>query len=343
VIREEIEKMRTQEVSDEELESAKQKVVNGFVFNFDTPGKTLGRVIAYEYHGYPKDFIFQYQKAVAAVRKADILRVAKEYLKPQEYTIVAVGKPKDFGKPLSDLGQPVQTIDLAIPEPRREPAKADAASRDKGRQMLARLQRAVGGVDKLATVKDYSAKVNAQFYTGGSALPAKMHQRWVAPSHLRQDQDLPIGKVTAYFDGVSGWIHSPQGLGPLQEPFLGQMRSGVFRLPFSLWLSDRDSSRTISAVEDAVIEISDSQGNWVRVQVDEKSGLPVKERYRTPGMGGAPASELEETYGDWKEAAGVLLPHKIEIRRGGEKAMEMTIEEITINGGITAEELGKRP
>ncbi len=30
----------------------------------------------YQYYGYPKDFIFQYQKAIAAVTKADVLRVA---------------------------------------------------------------------------------------------------------------------------------------------------------------------------------------------------------------------------------------------------------------------------
>ena len=34
--------------------------------------------------------------------KADVLRVAKEYLKPENLTIVAVGKPQEFGKPLSD-------------------------------------------------------------------------------------------------------------------------------------------------------------------------------------------------------------------------------------------------
>ncbi len=342
VIREEIEKMRTQEVSDEELESARQKVLNSFVFNFDTPGKTLGRVIAYEYHGYPKDFIFQYQRAVAAVTKADILRVAREYLRPQDYAVVAVGKPKDFGKAMSELGMPVQPIDLTIPEPKRELAKADPASLQRGRRLLARLQQAVGGAEVLASVKDYSARVDARFYMGGSPMPAKMQQRWVSPSSLRQDQELPIGKVIVYFDGSAGWLSGPQGTGPLQEPYLGQMRSGVFRLPFTLWLSDRDDNRTISATGDGPIEISDAQGNLVRLQLDEQTGLPVKEMYRMQGMGGAPA-EVEESYSDWRETKGILLPHKIEIRRGAEKAAEMTVEEILINSGITAEELSKRP
>ncbi|PWU04894.1 MAG: peptidase M16 [Terriglobia bacterium] len=115
-IQEEVEKMRTAEVSDDELNTAKQTALNSLVFAFDTKAKTLGRVLTYEYYGYPKDFIQQYQKALAAVTKADVLRVARERLRPETFVIVAVGNPKDFGQPLSSLGTPVSNIDLAIPQ-----------------------------------------------------------------------------------------------------------------------------------------------------------------------------------------------------------------------------------
>ncbi len=111
-IRQEIDKMRTAEVTDEELQSSKDAVLNSFVFNFDRPGKTLGRMVTLDYNGYPRDFLFQYQKAVAAVTKADVQRVAKEYIRPGNFTIVTVGKPEDFGKPLSALGVPVKEIEL---------------------------------------------------------------------------------------------------------------------------------------------------------------------------------------------------------------------------------------
>jgi zinc protease len=68
----------------------------------------------YEYFGYPKDFLFQYQKRVAAVTRADVLRVMQQHINPANLSIVAVGNPKDFGKPLSELGK-VQRIDLTIP------------------------------------------------------------------------------------------------------------------------------------------------------------------------------------------------------------------------------------
>jgi zinc protease len=113
----EIGKLRSSEVTPQELDTAKQAVLNSFVFFFDSPVKTLNRALRYEYFGYPKDFLFQYQKAIAAVTRADVLRVAQERFRPENLTIVAVGNPKDFGKPLTALGG-VTPIDLTIPEPK---------------------------------------------------------------------------------------------------------------------------------------------------------------------------------------------------------------------------------
>ncbi len=112
--RAELEKMRMSEVTEQELQIAKDATLNSFVFFFDSPSKTLNRLVMYEYFGYPKDFLFEYQKKIAAVTRADVLRVMKERFHPEDLTIVAVGNPKDFGKPLSDLGK-VEKIDLTIP------------------------------------------------------------------------------------------------------------------------------------------------------------------------------------------------------------------------------------
>jgi zinc protease len=112
--RSELEKMRTAEVSEEELKTAKDAVLNSFVFFFDSPAKTLSRVLRYQYFGYPTDFLFEYQKKVAAVTRADVLRVMRQHVDPANLSIVAVGNPKDFGKPLSAIGK-VEKIDLSIP------------------------------------------------------------------------------------------------------------------------------------------------------------------------------------------------------------------------------------
>jgi zinc protease len=113
--REEVERIRNGLVGEEELQEAKDTSLNGFVFHFDTPSKTITRLLTYEYYGYPKDFIFQYQKALAAVSREDIQRVARKYLDPAKFIVVAVGNPRDFGESLETLGNPVTRIDLTIP------------------------------------------------------------------------------------------------------------------------------------------------------------------------------------------------------------------------------------
>ena len=112
----EVEKMKESEVTNEELALAKDSFLNSFVFNFDTRGEVVNRLMTYEYYGYPADFLLQIKENVEQVSKADVLRVAKKHLQPDKVQILAVGRPQDFGEPMSSLG-PVSEIDITIPTP----------------------------------------------------------------------------------------------------------------------------------------------------------------------------------------------------------------------------------
>lgn len=340
VIREEIEKIRTAEVTDQELKTAKDTVLNSFVFNFDRPSKTLNRLVMYDYYGYPKDFIFQYQKAVAAVTKADVLRVARERLKIENLTVVVVGKPADFGKPLTALGPKVENIDLTIPEPKRAAAKQDAASLARGRALLQRAQQAMGGTAKLAAVRDFSQRAEVTLQMGGGGLKTKQFNRWVAPDHLRQEQELPFGKMAVYSDGKSGWMSTPQGLAPMPDAVVRQVRGELLRNLFNAILSDQRAGLTVNALSQTRVEITDKSGGSVRLEFDA-SGLPAKRIYSGMGPGGA--TEIEETFSDWREVDGVRLPHKSVVTQGGKPAAEATVQEWKLNSGITAEELSRKP
>lgn len=115
----EIEKVRTQPITDEELVTAKEAVLNGFVFNFQTPYQTLSRLIRYEYFDYPEDFIFQYRRELEATTAADVLAAAQEHLKPEQLVTLVVGNPADIQPPLTNLTPDgtVTSIDITIPQP----------------------------------------------------------------------------------------------------------------------------------------------------------------------------------------------------------------------------------
>jgi zinc protease len=343
VIDEEIEKIRTSEVTAEELERAKQTVANSFVFNFDTPAKTLNRILRYDYYGYPRDFIDRYQRAIQTVTREDVLRAAREHLQPKDFTIVAVGNPQQFGTPLATLGLPVAPIDLTIPDPESvkagAPAKTDSAGIERGKKLLERVQQAVGGADKLAAIQDVS---ETRDLIMGSGAKIQQVNLWVTPDQFRQESQLPFGKVIVYSDGKSGWMSTPQGLQPMPPAQLKQVREELFRDYFRLLLSDRMPDRTVNSPREGVIEISDKDGDSVQLLVDENTGLPAKEVYRSEGPMGPPA-DMEVTFADFAEAGGVQAPKKITINRGGAKFAEINISGYKVNSGIKAEELSKKP
>lgn len=101
----EIKKIQTEPISESELTSAKESILNSFVFNFQDPSQSLSRLLRYEYFGYPADFIFQYQAGVKATTVADVQRVAQKYLKPEQIVTLVVGKSAAMNPPLRDLGE----------------------------------------------------------------------------------------------------------------------------------------------------------------------------------------------------------------------------------------------
>ena len=338
----EVQRIRTQEVTAEELESAKQTVVNGFIFNFDTPSKTLNRLLVYRYYGYPDDFIFQYQKAIQQVTRADILRVAKEYVDPAKFVVVAVGNPKDFGTSLTSMG-PVSDIDLTIPPPARTPASPKASTgppQPKGAQLLARMAEAVGGAAKLAAVKDMTQKGDLNLDAAAGGLKASQTEFWIAPNQYREENILPFGKVMTYSDGQTGWVASPQGVAAIPEAERKQVSFEIFRMWFPLLASASDPNRKIEDESNGAIRISDKGGNSVLLTIDPATGLPLSENYSEAGSAG---EDVTETYGDWQETNGIKLPHKITITQNGKHFADIKITSVTMNKGLTTEQLSKKP
>jgi zinc protease len=340
-IKAEVEKMREAEVTERELEEAKQGVLNSFVFFFDSPAKTLNRVMRYEYYGYPKDFLFEYQKAIAAVTRVDVLRAAKEHFLPQSLTIVAVGNSKEFGKPLSVLGS-VTPLDLTIPEPKRQASQPDAASLAHGRELLQRAQQAMGGAEKIAAIMDETETAEMVMNpAAGGGMKVKQLNRYILSGQFRTDQELPIGKVIVYSDGKTGWLIGPQGPAPMPPAVLKQTQGEMFRNLLHIVISDRDPSLKVNAEGPQVVEVSSPDGLSVRIEMDAGSGLPAREIWRETG--GAQSASVEQSFSDWREVGGVKVPFKITIMQDGKEASAGTVQDYKFNTGLKPEDLSKRP
>ena len=112
----EIEKLRTNPITDKELDNAKESILNSFVFNFQNPNQTLSRIVRYEYFDYPEDFIFKYQEQVTKTTQENILDVAQEYLQPDKLVTLVVGNHQAMNPPLSSLASEINIVDVSIPQ-----------------------------------------------------------------------------------------------------------------------------------------------------------------------------------------------------------------------------------
>ncbi|MFE4108329.1 M16 family metallopeptidase [Almyronema epifaneia] len=113
-----LETIRSTPITALELKQAKDSVLNSFVFNFQSPDQTLSRLIRYEYYGYPSDFVFRFQQAIAAVAVEDVLQAAQTNLHPDQLVILVVGNAAEIQPPLSSLTKDTVTqIDITIPQP----------------------------------------------------------------------------------------------------------------------------------------------------------------------------------------------------------------------------------
>lgn len=98
IIYEEINKIRTQPVSDEELEVAKNSAIETFPRTFESKAGTIGVFMSDEWTKRPADYWQTYRDKVRAVTAADVQRVANKFLDPSKLSIFIVGKWSEIEK-----------------------------------------------------------------------------------------------------------------------------------------------------------------------------------------------------------------------------------------------------
>jgi zinc protease len=112
----EIDGLAQNPISEEEIKRAKDSILNSFVFNFDSPEKVLHERMAYEFYGYPADYLERYRAGIEKVGKEDVARAATKYLHKDKLAVLVVGNTAEFDKPLASLGS-VTKVDITIPPP----------------------------------------------------------------------------------------------------------------------------------------------------------------------------------------------------------------------------------
>jgi zinc protease len=98
IAQEEIRRMREQPVSEQELQDAKDYLIGSFPLRFDTNRKVAGFLTQVEYYELGFDYPERYADLIGRVTREDVLRVAKQYLHPEQLISVSVANQKKVGE-----------------------------------------------------------------------------------------------------------------------------------------------------------------------------------------------------------------------------------------------------
>lgn len=112
----EIQVMRTEKVSADDLQNAKNLYNGSFALGLENPARTAGFASNILINNLPKDFYRTYLQKINAVTADDILRVSKKYFGYDDARIVIVGNQEKFVPGLKKMGFVVKAYDrFAIP------------------------------------------------------------------------------------------------------------------------------------------------------------------------------------------------------------------------------------
>ncbi len=110
----EIDRMRAEKVGIEELSLATSYLEGVFPIRYESTAAIARALTGMVVYGLPSDYFDTYRDRVRSVSAPDVLRAAREFLRPEELQLVAVGDPAVVREPLDamDLG-PLQSYDTA--------------------------------------------------------------------------------------------------------------------------------------------------------------------------------------------------------------------------------------
>jgi zinc protease len=339
----EIDKLKTNPISEAEIKRAKDTILNNFVFNFDTPDKVLRERMAYEYYGYPADFLERYRAGIEKVTVEEVARVVSKYLHKEQLAVLVAGNTAEFDKPLSTLGS-VTDIDIAIPPPPGQKSESAGQSEKKesnpeGLALAKRVAESLGGEAKLKSVKSLRSAFTLTQKVGNTPGTIDVESTIVYPDHMKAELQTAQGRFLMVVTPEVGFVAAEGQVQDMPSSRKQETMEQIHRdlIYLAQHVGDPEFSFFAAGIEKsgndelAVVDVS-GPGVAMRWFVDPKNGRLVRETYKSLGQGGSVDSET--AFSEWKAVDGLNLPFHRDNRQAGKDSSSTEFSKIEINPAV---------
>ena len=341
----EVERMRQEAPTQEELGLAKDSYLNSFVFNFDTEREILSRLMTYEYYDYPADFLQQTRDEIENVTGEDVLSVSKKYLHPDESHILVVGNQENFSESLSTLTRDgdVNEIDISIPQEApggdAAPTAAEKEALAAGQQLMASAKETLGGA-AFDEVENMRIVTNQQGNT--STLVVKL------PDQLRTELSTPMGSITVVDNGQTMKMKTPQGTRTAPPSARGQVMGQLWRsLPYLMANLDHEElsfqaqgDTTVSGTTYRAVQVQPPAGTAYTLHLNAETMRPERLSFETTNPRSGATIGVTQSFSNFQEVSGITLPYTTETVQStsqGERTITSEIQSIEVNADLEAD------
>ena len=270
---------------------------------------------------------------IEKVTAADVQRVAKKYVHPDQLAVLVVGNEKDFEKPLSSLGE-VTPIDITIPEPGGEaggwPASsttaAPAAPAADASAIVKKVQDFVGGKAALDKVHATQIVRSMTTKTPGGDMDVEMEQTVQYPDSIYQVVKTPMGDMTSVITPSAAFMNTPMGMQDMPASARAEAKFDLLTILKSpeKYTFAATGSEKVGDVN-ATIVTATLDGASTKWYVDPATGRVLR-TVRNTARG-----EVAADYGDWKPFGGLNLPTSLTLTLNGEKQASATVKTVEVN------------
>ncbi len=327
----EVEKLQNEAVSDEELEEAKERILNSLIFRYDSKNKILSERINYEYNNLPPDFFDKYVEELKIVSSEDIQRVAKKYIKPNKVQILVVGNAAEIGDQLDKYGK-VNIIDITIPQPvsDEEVISGDANA---GKVLLKKMAEAIITPGVNFSEITSKAKTTQNTPMGSIEIESESTINFLEVS-MTANVVTPQGNMTMELKNGSGkmkmmWQEQP--LPPMMvKPMIDEIKNSFINiaLTYENLTAEYIGSENVDGTEYEVIKFVGETS--ITFLVNKETYLPFLSRKNELNQQTGTFTLVETKYSNWTYVDGINYAFTTRAYIEGEIASEIIVESISL-------------
>jgi len=337
----EIKKIRTEKVSDEELANAKALYNGSFALGLEDPARTATFASNILINNLPADFYKTYLQKVNAVTADDILRVAQKYFNYDNTRVVVVGGAAQMLEGLKKSGYPVKLYDK-FANPLVEGAPAASTVDVKPADVIKGYINALGGEAELKKLTSYTVSMDMSM----QGMKLAVTQKKMAPN--KEMMTVSMGGNTVMkevFDGTAGYqqqMGNKKDLGAdevAQKKVFTSLTEQVDYLTNPAFKLAVKGVQKINGSDAYQLSVTDPTGKVSTEYYDVKSKLLVKNESTTVTNGTSVNATVD--FADYRKVGNLMFPYKQTITQsagGQDQTFEMTITDVKINTGVTADD-----